>query len=72
MLIENGIDKTSIADLQSALELDPKPIEGGKFGKNVSAWVGRMVSKASDGSWQIAIGTAANLLSEAIIKYYGH
>ena len=72
VLIENGIDKTSIADLQSALELDPKPIEGGKFGKNVSAWVGRMVSKASDGSWQIAIGTAANLLSEAIIKYYGH
>lgn len=31
-----------------------------------------MISKALDGSWQIALGAAGNVLANGIGKYYGN
>ena len=39
--------------------------------EQVSKWYSKMISKAADGSWQIAIGTAANLLTQSLNSFYG-
>ena len=57
--------------LKSSLESEPKAIDKDKFGPRVSAWIGKMIGKAAEGSWQIGLGAAGNLLAQAIAKYYG-
>ena len=66
-----GVDETNISALESAVRDDPEPKGPGKFGPRVSGWIGRMVGKAADGSWGVAIGAAANVLGTAITKFYG-
>lgn len=71
LLIEKGVDDADLDELEKAVEQDDKPSEKGRFGTKVSHWISKMVEKASNGSWQIGIGVAANLLSNAISKFYG-
>lgn len=66
-----GIEESDISLLEDAVRVDPEPKAPGKFGAGVSGWIGRMMGKAADGSWAVAIGTAANVLGTAITKFYG-
>ncbi len=66
-----GVEKEDIALLEKAIGQDPEPKSKDKFGERVSAWLGHMVVKAADGSWNIALGTASGLLAMAIAKFYG-
>lgn len=66
-----GVEEADISALESVVRNDPEPKSPGKFGSGVSGWIGRMVGKAADGSWGVAIGTAANVLGSAITKFYG-
>jgi hypothetical protein len=61
---------SDICELREALDAEPKS-NGGGFGPEVSAWIGKMMIKAADGSWQITTGAAGNLLSAALAKFYG-
>lgn len=70
VLIENGISEKDVDDLKAALDAEPIA-ENGRFGRSVSAWVSGMMAKAADGSWQVALGAAGNLLATALGKYYG-
>ena len=67
----NGLSDKDLAELQSALSEDKPPQNPGKFGPKVSSWIARMIQKAAEGTWNIAVGTAANLLANTISKYYG-
>jgi len=67
----HGVDVKDLEELKMAIETDPAPANSGTFGNKVSAWVGKMMGKASDGTWSISIAAAGNLLSTAISKYYG-
>jgi hypothetical protein len=71
VLEQNGVQKTDLIELKGALESEKvkNPSEG--FGPKVSKWMGKMIQKAADGSWQIGVGAAGNLLARAIAKYYG-
>ena len=69
-LQNEGVSEADIADLGRAMSDGPNPASSG-FGPKVSAWMGRMISKAADGSWAIGTGAAGNLLSTALSKYYG-
>lgn len=71
VLIENGVHPEDIAELRSSVESEPKAIAKDKFGPRVSAWIGKMIGKAAEGSWKIGLGAAGNLLAQAITKYYG-
>ena len=71
VLKNNGISEEDIAELHSALLSDTPPKSQDKFGPKVSSWIAKMMQKASDGSWNIALATGANLLSNALSKYYG-
>jgi hypothetical protein len=41
------------------------------FGPNVAAWMGKMVGKAAEGSWEIATSAAGSVLGKALARYYG-
>jgi hypothetical protein len=57
--------------LKSALEKDDIPKDKTSLGKNVSGWLGKMISKAASGGWKISTSVAAEVLSKAICNYYG-
>lgn len=42
-----------------------------QFGERVKDWLGKMLIKANEGTWTIAVQTAAILLSSALQSYYG-
>ncbi|MDD5168158.1 MAG: hypothetical protein PHN75_05030 [Syntrophales bacterium] len=70
-LLSTGVSRNDLADLKNAIYEDPKPITRDRLGDRVSAWMGRMLTKAANGSWQISVATAGNLLAQAIGAYYG-
>jgi hypothetical protein len=65
------VEKNDIDELKSAIQKDDKPSDQNKLGKNVSTWLGKMVSKSASGVWKISTSVAAELLSKGILKYYG-
>lgn len=72
-LVKNKVSEEDISDLESAIESDKdsEEMKAGKFGANVRAWIGKMVSKAGSTAWNINIGIAGSLLANALTKYYG-
>lgn len=69
-LLDNKVSEEDATELVQIID-DEQLDEEGKFGNKVSAWFGKMMMKAADGSWQIAAGAAGGLLTEVIKKYYG-
>jgi len=65
------VEEDSIQELHEAIEEDEKNQKETAFGKRVQDWLGKMISKAADGSWQIAPSVAANLLTIALKKCLG-
>ena len=70
-LISLGVQKEDLAELESAIRVDQVPVRKDKLGTKVGAWVGKMTSKAANGTWQVGLGAATNLLAEAFKRYYG-
>ncbi len=71
ILRENDMREEDIAALRGAIDADPRPSLPQTFGPKVSSWIAAMMKKAADGSWQVGLGAAGNLLAQAISKYYG-
>lgn len=70
-LLSEGLSDTDLSELKHAIQHDPEPDTKGKFGDKVSSWMGRMLTKAANGSWQVSAAAAGNLLAQAIGAYYG-
>lgn len=68
---ELKLQTEDVAELENAIKADEKPSEIDKYGKNVSQWLGKMISKAASGLLNLSVNTAANVLGIAISKYYG-
>jgi hypothetical protein len=69
-LVSNGVAQTDVEELHAAVIAEPNA-EAGKWGPRVSKWIGKMVGKAADGSWQVGLGAAGNLLAQALTAFYG-
>lgn len=69
-LVSNGVAQPDVEELHAAVIAEPKA-EAGKWGPRVSTWFGKMVGKAADGSWQVGLGAAGNLLAQALTAFYG-
>ncbi|MDP3541138.1 MAG: hypothetical protein Q8T11_01570 [Elusimicrobiota bacterium] len=65
---EKGVDREDLVELKKVIQ--EKPTENG-FGPKVSAWMGKMIQKAANGSWEVGVAAAGTLLSQALAKYYG-
>lgn len=71
VLEQNGVQKTDLSELKGALDSESVKNSSEGFGPKVSMWIAKMMQKAADGSWQIGLGAAGDLLARAITKYYG-
>jgi len=66
-----GVPNQDVAELEAALKQDGHPTREGQFGPNISGWIGKMMKKAAEGGWKIAVPAAAAVLASAIRSYYG-
>lgn len=72
VLRNNGVGEEDISDLQNAVDQDSASIdsENKQFGPAVKDWMSKMMRKVIDTSWQIELGIAGGLLTEALKAYY--
>lgn len=62
---------TDITDLKTAITVDGEVVtKADDYGPEVTSWYKRMLSKAIDGSWQVSIATAGNILSTVLNGFY--
>jgi hypothetical protein len=66
-----GVATTEVDELEAAIKQDGSSNKGKICGAKVSTWLGKMVSKAAAGTWDVATDVAASVLTKAIEKYYG-
>ena len=64
-----GLDETALGDVAKAIAQDGDR-HSNQFGSHVKTWFGRMVTKAMDGTWKVALSTAPRILQEALLRYY--
>lgn len=70
-LRESGVSEPDISELHTAVKADGELVDPkAGFGQGVRAWIGRMMGKVADASWQIELGVAGNLLTDALKAYY--
>ena len=72
-LRKHSMYEEDIASLKVAIEGDrnaPELTEQ-RFGANVRKWMWEMLTKATDAIWDINLGVAGNLLTEALKAFYG-
>lgn len=65
-----GLLEEDMAELETAIQQDETP-QSKHLGPAVAGWIGKMVSKAVAGTWQVATGAASGVLTQAILRYYG-
>jgi len=67
------VKEEEITSLREALDADYGAPEHNEenFGKNVLNWISAMLAKATNAAWNINLGIASNLLTEALKAYYG-
>lgn len=70
-LHEFGVQPADTKELISIIDSETPDKKTKTFGSKVNGWVQKMLGKALDGSWQIGIGTAGNILADTIQSYYG-
>lgn len=70
-LVENGVSKEETDELLKIIDSEQPNSETKTFGEKVNNWTSKVLGKVLDGSWNIGIGTAGTVLTEAIKKYYG-
>lgn len=68
-LRDHGVETEDVAELLTVI--DTEQPEGSSFGAKVNGWMKKMLAKSIDGTWQISVGAAGNLLAEALKAYYG-
>lgn len=66
-----GVSKADAAELVEIIDNESPNPDTKKFGQQVNTWIGKMIAKTIDGSWDVSIGAAGSLLAEIIKGYYG-
>ncbi|WP_432670899.1 hypothetical protein [Flavobacterium sp. SM2513] len=66
-----GLNEEDTSEIVEIIDSENPDFKNEKFGVKVNTWIGKMIGKTLDGSWNVGIGAAGTLLAEAIKKYYG-
>jgi AbiTii len=68
-----GVEEGDITALKNAVDSDAASPEvtAKRLGSETRSWLSRMMDKAINAAWQIEIGVAGGLLTNALSKYYG-
>ena len=72
-LREHLVEEEDIVALKEAIDKDGEAPEHKekKFGKNVRAWTNSMLTKATESIWNVNLGVAGGLITNALTAYYG-
>ncbi|WP_198087005.1 hypothetical protein [Variovorax sp. E3] len=72
LLKKHGVADHDVVELKSAIvkDADSPELAQGKVGPQVNGWLKGMLAKAVDAAWQIELGVAGGLLTNAIQAYY--
>ncbi len=72
LLMSKGVCETDIVELKAAVFADNGKVDlvNESFGPSVKGWLSKMMQKAVEASWQIELGIAGGLLTEALKAYY--
>lgn len=67
------VQESDVAGLQQAIAADSTSTEVAEksFGPQTRSWLSRMMDKAINAAWQVEIGVAGGLLTNALSRYYG-
>ena len=66
-----GIADKDLDDLEESILQDAKSETQQRPGGRVRSWLGKIMTKAGTSAWNIATSVAANLITQALSKYYG-
>lgn len=66
-----NVSPQDLQGLEFAVKEDGPPTGAKRLGKKVSAWVGKMTEKALLGAWKVVGSAGADVLTRAILRYYG-
>lgn len=70
-LLQQGIDEDDLKELEAAITSEPQIGPDKKYGPKVGQWVGKMISKAATGAWNVGVDAGSALLQAALLSYYG-
>lgn len=72
LLSGKGVSEHDVAELKTAVAADEGKVDvvNKSFGPAVRGWITKMMQKAVEASWQIELGVAGGLLTEALKAYY--
>lgn len=72
VLREGGVAQSDINELKVAIAADAGQVvrETKTFGPSVRGWISKMMDKAVNAAWQIELGVAGGLLTNALQAYY--
>ncbi|MEA3496179.1 MAG: hypothetical protein U9R42_09115 [Bacteroidota bacterium] len=66
-----GLSENDSSELLEIIDSEEPDFQKKTFGQKVNAWTHKILGKTIDGSWNIGIGAAGNLIAEGIKLYYG-
>ena len=66
-----GVDDKDIEELQTIIDVTPLPQSSSEYSSALQDWLKKMMGKAIDGSWQIAIGAAGSILATGLQNFFG-
>lgn len=69
--IKNGIQNEDLIELDEILPNEYFDTEKSQFGPRTKTWLAKMTNKAIEGTWEIGINAATQLLTGCLSKYYG-
>lgn len=70
-LRSHGVEETNIQELQTIIDVTPLPQSPSEYSSDLKCWMVKMIGKSIDGTWQIAVGAAGNLLATGLQQYFG-
>lgn len=70
-LMQNGVDKADIKELEEAVQSDPQVGPDKKFGPSVTEWIAKMMGKAASGVWGAGLEVGGEVVKKALLGYYG-
>jgi hypothetical protein len=72
LLTTKGVSEHDVGELKAAVAADEGKVDivNKSFGPAVKVWIREMMRKAVEATWQIELGVAGGLLTEALKAYY--
>jgi hypothetical protein len=70
-LSSQGISRSDAKDFAKLLQGEKPESNVEPFGPNTKSWIGKNISKAIDGTWQVGLSAATSLFTELALRYYG-